>query len=508
MKPFILIFNLMLLVPFLHAQTPKSLEDPAMDVYYSKKENVPILKGRLKNVTKADADTLRIQYSLVQLEQESQVELSTALNPDGSFEIKLTQALPYQQLWLRLPFTFMEIVLCQGLNIEGDLKHLREISQQKKKQNDYARFPDYELVFSGPDAEINYLKNKFNDFEPDNKEQIDLDREGFRDFSQDLPTRLNALKEANEKLESLEKQFLALNPSKYGWMLSNERLSEYYGNMFVCFWGKEIPEDETFEAAWRHQPALVSNDGTAYYRYLSMLYGLTHSKNPLEKIKEMGFSSRKKDIVTMMGGGPQLEDRKSYLDNALPQVSSLWVKQKMQNDHAEATKQVQEINQRLQNISIKNQSGGPGVLYAEFDNGAKLYLNSGKNVDSLIQKVRAMHPGQAIIFDLWTTWCGPCIHDMKNSKEQKEALKKIGVTVVYLGINDSSSQEQWSKKIAELGVTGDHIWLDEPIATGIMQQFQLTGYPSYLFFDKAGNYHPNVVPRIQHVDLDAIKKLL
>jgi hypothetical protein len=114
MKKLLFILPILCFTQILLAQVPKNLEDPAMEAYFSNKENVPVLRGRLLNVTKEDADTLMVQYVLVQPSAESQVHLYTELKPDGSFEIKLPYAIPNQQIWLMMPFSFIEVILNRG----------------------------------------------------------------------------------------------------------------------------------------------------------------------------------------------------------------------------------------------------------------------------------------------------------------------------------------------------------------------------------------------------------
>ncbi|MBK9488638.1 MAG: hypothetical protein IPO07_07480 [Haliscomenobacter sp.] len=55
----------LLLLGSLYSQSRLSFEDPQMDAFFANKANIPVIKGRLLNCTKADLDTLSIRYVLV-----------------------------------------------------------------------------------------------------------------------------------------------------------------------------------------------------------------------------------------------------------------------------------------------------------------------------------------------------------------------------------------------------------------------------------------------------------
>jgi thiol-disulfide isomerase/thioredoxin len=508
MKKLLFILPILCFAQILLAQVPKNLEDPAMEAYFSNKENVPVLRGRLLNVTKEDADTLMVQYVLVQPSAESQVHLYTELKPDGSFEIKLPYAIPNQQIWLMMPFSFIEVILNRGLYIEGDLKKMREVSFENQRKNvETYQFSAYGLKFSGPDAEVTRMKNMYSEFDYEKQQEAYRTQNMVLDRKKDFVTRINALKQADALFQEVETRFLEHHSFECGWILANERKSSYYTWLLVSYHGRKWPQGDTLTTVLAHQPALLSNDGRMYYSSLSSLRPVGKLDNLGQKIKDLNMSSIKTDLAMLIGGTTDTEWRKAYIGEILPLMSSNWIKQIAQDELANKEKLTQQINERLEKVVVKNQKAGPGRLFAELDNGARLYLNESKNADSLIQKIRAMYPGEAVIFDLWATWCGPCIEDMKNSKAKKEELKKLGVNVVYLGVESRSSEEAWKKKIIEYSFTGDHIWLG-PAGNTIMSQYGLSGFPSYLFFDRKGKYHPRVVHFIQHLDLEEIKKLL
>lgn len=492
---------------FLNAQAPFSLEDTQMDAYFSNPTNVPVIKGRLLNCTAGDLDTLSVRYVLVVPNSERQTTHYADLKKDGSFEIKLDYALRYQQIFLMLPYSFIEVIAHKGLFVEADLKELRSVYSRYKHSTDSMNM--YQKInFSGPDSSLCQLKQWYHKFEPEVKEQFYSLQRAAMNFKLQTSENFKLWNQAFDLLEEHQKRFLEKFPSKDAWLLENERMSEYYSYHFVFYWNKPIPKDGSLDAALRHQPLLVSNDGIAYYRYLQTMLSVAHKGDPLKGFEEIQMPPNKADLVKIMGGPEGLFEREEYMKKILPTLQASWCKQLIQEELNNKKKQTDLINMHLKNMPLSTTKTTLGKFVGALPQGANLYSAEEKNIDSLVQRIRALYPNQAIILDVWATWCAPCIDDIKNSKEAKEQLKKLPVKVVYLCVNSSSDEEKWKKKVAELGVDGDHIWLTGDLSTKIMERYGLTGYPSYIFIDAKGTYHPKFINRIQHIDIEALKKKL
>ncbi len=294
MKKFLFLLLTLFFTQILLAQVPKSLEDPAMEAYFSQKDKAPVLKGRLRNVGPIEAEALRVDYALVQPSSESHINLSVPINPDGSFEIKLPQRLPYQEIWLSMPFSFIHIILHEGLVIEGDLAKMRDIWTLKNKADVPTDFDEYEIVFSGPDADLNYMVNRYSDFEPEERSglynaQLIASRNRRKSFAE----RLEAVEDLNAKLEAHEARFLQKHPCKDAWILAHERKADIYGSLITSLWGEELAPDEAFRQVLAFQPALVSNNGILYYNYLAALLRSQLIQHPDGKIPGLQLSQRK-----------------------------------------------------------------------------------------------------------------------------------------------------------------------------------------------------------------------
>ena len=497
----------LLLLGSLYSQSRLSFEDPQMDAFFANKANIPVIKGRLLNCTKADLDTLSIRYVLVVPTPERQSMRYADLKKDGSFEIKLDYAIPYQQIWLILPFIFSEVIANKDLYIEADIPALRNTYNMHLEKG---TTPPYGqgLVFRGTDAAINRMKNQYNNYDPEAREEFYKLHKIAWNNKLSITERNTAWTQAFAVLEAMEQRFLEQHPFEEGWILENERKSEYYGYLFIMHRSDRIPQGDTLKAAFLHKPYLVSNDGNSYYRYLSYLLSNPPKGDILGGLAKVNFSPRKADLVKIIGGPEGLYEREAYIEKMLPTMQSNWCKELIQLELASKKQQTAQINATIQSMPQSTSKTSLGKSIGSLPQGANLYVAEEENIDSLVQRIRALYPQQAIIIDVWATWCAPCIDDIKNSKPTKEKLKELPVKVVYLCVNSSSTEDKWKKKVAELGVDGDHIWLSGKLSTAIMERYGLAGYPSYLFIDPKGVYHPKMIQSIQYLDIEGLKKRL
>jgi thiol-disulfide isomerase/thioredoxin len=104
--------------------------------------------------------------------------------------------------------------------------------------------------------------------------------------------------------------------------------------------------------------------------------------------------------------------------------------------------------------------------------------------DSLFNKITAKYPGKVVYIDFWATWCLPCRAEMPYSKNLHQQLAGKDVVFVYLGVK--SDEKLWRSLIAELGIEGEHFFLNDHDFTAISEKFQISGVPHYILIDKKG----------------------
>ena len=108
--------------------------------------------------------------------------------------------------------------------------------------------------------------------------------------------------------------------------------------------------------------------------------------------------------------------------------------------------------------------------------------------DELLQTIVSQHPGKAVFFDLWATWCGPCMKGIEKMEPLKEKLKGKDIVFVYI-TDESSPLAEWSEQVLKIpGLhyrVGPSIW---PLLFGPKDDRGITriSIPRYYLYNRQG----------------------
>lgn len=92
--------------------------------------------------------------------------------------------------------------------------------------------------------------------------------------------------------------------------------------------------------------------------------------------------------------------------------------------------------------------------------------------------------GQAVLVNLWATWCAPCREEMPHLIDIHTAYRDRGLEVIGLSVDDADLQPQVEKMAAELGVTFP-IWLDPD--QRLQTALDAPSLPVTIILDRKGN---------------------
>lgn len=547
------------------SQEPISLESKQIEELYFDESEGPKISGQLLNFNPEELDSLQMVYTLVVPFQNKRQtgNISVELKEDGSFEWNLKRAWPYQQIWFgikkgRTKYYNGELIVNSGLHIELDLLQL--------KKNKVSYWGEG-VLFSGSEGKLTELTNIRNSYKKEELRPIHMEKNQFMmDRKLSLEEKVAKLKIAYEKFKRFDQELWLAYPNNYISFFDNKRTSDYYGDLLVVHWGKEM-DDDLFAKVIKHQPSMVSNESTSYYMYLStflkipntaerikiyrkvIVPNVEHSKDfesfidlhqkmannkPYDKqvlkqankkyikahqdqidaenlllhLKKLSnIPSEKSDILKIKGAPDDLWRRNTYIGVVLPSMQTKWGKEILSREYEKDQKVRAATQEKLAQIKPLNNEATLGENIFNLK-GMQFYKSDQKTVEELLQDLRTKYKGKGIILDIWATWCMPCIDDMKKSKGKKVELKKLPLEIVYLCSSTSSNIEIWKRKVAELEVEGDHIFLDEKLTGELLKFFDLRGYPSYIFLDQEGKYDRKLVQQIQNVDIDVIRERL
>lgn len=515
---YLLIILMLVSNAVLGQKKPKALaiEDEAFNNYFLNQDNIPKVKGKITNLTEAEISRINIDYSIVTPFEVLQVKKNCPLNADGSFELKLDYAFPYQQVWIIFDTLFYTgVYVTTDLFIELDASIL-------KAQTDLS-FNGPGVKYLGRDGALNEYTNNHLLFK--RKKQLEIENQ-LQENKPVARTNYDAFIAKYDSLYSalseLDNEFIQQNPSDFSGLLINERQSNYFADLCVVHWGKQMPP-ELFEKIKNHQPCAVSNDGMLFYNYLfTYLNLITLRKRSAEKIPydmvgailqtismfDSFFSQSKSDILKFGFSSKDPMEQKKKMETVLPHVKTEWCKSVINDEYKKIIEKLAEINKILnesKSIVSGNQLGEP---VAELSFGARLYQVDAIKADSFIAVLKNSFKNKALFIDCWATWCAPCISEFPHSKKLSDACKDMPIEFVYLCTSNGSDIEKWKSKIAEYKLSGTHIFLEKSIESTLMGLFSVSGYPSYIFINKEGEYKPGWAKRPSELDKEKLAELI
>lgn len=550
-----------------YAQVPEnvvSIEDEAFQDYFQNAENVPVVKGMFLNLPHELYDKIKISYSVVTPTDQFQVKKVASLNPDGSFELELDYSFPYQQIWLNAGPLYAGIYANTELLIELDADVLR---QQKG-----VRFNGPGVKYLGEDGELNTFLNNHILFEREKQLEISKSislLKGDRALSdEEFTSKLDSLYALYYKLDE---DYIKQNPSAHAWIIANERQSDYYGSLINWYWGKEMPVG-LFETVKAHKPYLISNSGMGFYNALfyflsgksrteravdlmafrnysklgerqksqldsiQLLGDRMLQKQPYDSVRHMSFvqdvyqflydtifvvnthhtidyldkhfAHPKADLLKMKISSQDPIEKKIIAEAILSSSQTGWVKDMIQAEYDVNLQKLASINKILKESKPMVAESQLGVPIVEMPSGAKLYQVDNMKPEALLANLKNAFDNKALVIDFWATWCGPCIQEMPYSKKLHEETKDLPVEFVYLCTSSSSNIEKWKSMVAELRLSGTHIFVEQSIENELMNLFSVSGFPSYVFINTKGEYIPGVISRMSRLSKQELKNLI
>jgi thiol-disulfide isomerase/thioredoxin len=121
-----------------------------------------------------------------------------------------------------------------------------------------------------------------------------------------------------------------------------------------------------------------------------------------------------------------------------------------------------------------------------------IYDDKFSEFSALLEKIKEKHKGETVFIDLWGTWCGACLYDIKHKKRlgMDEVFQEFKVKTVYLCA--TSPPKEFDYYINKLNMKGEHYFLSKELANDAKENFKVSFYPHYMFISRKGELINNV----------------
>ncbi len=103
--------------------------------------------------------------------------------------------------------------------------------------------------------------------------------------------------------------------------------------------------------------------------------------------------------------------------------------------------------------------------------------------------------GKYLYFDIWATWCGPCIREIPYLKEVEKKYHDANIQFVSVSIDRLDDFEKWKTFIADKELGGIQLYADGDWKSSIITDYAIDGIPRFILVDPEGNIVSADAPR-------------
>jgi thiol-disulfide isomerase/thioredoxin len=485
---------------------PPSLPSSANQIHIQF-EGTPIFNSMLK--TKTGRTSLRTVYTVISNGTEKE---------EFSFEeIKVKKSITYRthsnKIVLRRYidlFQFQEFLLHKGdsvlldFDVNKPLKVIHSTYQYNSQDFDLERFinekhPElYSTVGKADDLRMTSFKFFYDD-PKESVEQRKRTDENKANYIEALQRRM-----AKDLLPSMREVQIAIEVTLHS-LAESKRISsnvhDFYANKYANLLLKlEImaeTEDNT-TAAQRLNEAFDSKQfveeyldqclysfGRVYYKANIVKYGMGHIKDPRDYFRSLLHSSLLQPALKERLLFKYLEEINGYY----PEETASYLSSFVENTTDKAL-----VERAI--VFFKKEEAPSNVV-------SNLHLISLSQQKTTIEEVVQQKSDKILYLDLWASWCGPCIAEMKHSRALRDEYKDKNVEVLFVSLDDNTQKWMDASKKQEIS-EGNCFKVIDPKEASFLATYKVATIPRYMIIGKDGKVINADAPRPSDPKLRAL----
>jgi thiol-disulfide isomerase/thioredoxin len=463
-----------------------SMEDPGFDKYFFNEKNIPVVKGKVLNLSKDELENTSIEYALETPFAQSQIVKTGKLDSDGTFELEIDYPFPNQQIWLTVgKFFYAGIYANKELYIELNADSLRI-------RKAYMNAPG--VKYLGADGELNTIMNnrvlyKAKELRSVYKEVNKL----VYDKNADIDSIIAKYDSLYAILHKLDNDYIAENPSPYSYLIKNKRMSDYFGGLLRADNAGKM-NSELFDKIKNHKAYLISSETSDFYK---RIYNYVSFK--LDNSEYLGNGRRLTHILDI--DHENLKDYTKISTEDRELIEEIIHQKQLKNDHLpydtlgfmelsiktyDILKDTVLVAQKLKEIHYIDSTFSKGKA-----DMLRLRFSSNKPKEEKLIL-------EAVLANTDTRWCKSLIEKEAN----KNAKKLAGIEQLLKAEKSFQSGKNIGKPLSELSCGAKLYTVDDLGAEDLLSNLKLAFENKALILDFWGTWCPPCL-----ADLPNSKKL-
>ncbi len=345
---------------------------------------------------------------------------------------------------------------------------------------------DKTLTFSGDRTEENQNIQAFLElFEPIDQNYSELRKIGFKQSQEDFLNTVDSLKSQSNKLLDLFIDTHEIDNVDITTWLNNHILTSYYSLLIGYINANSSSKLEKVKEALDtkfpiDKEGFINNHALNRFKYEYLYEKIL--EEIIDEVNEDNYHAQLLNAICDFKND-DLMRQLFFIEIVSPQLGANNVA--LLEEFMEAKDSIitdPYLNSKLESMYKEVKSR---IVIAQIREGVFI-SDSLKSIKSLIDSILIQNKGKVIYLDLWATWCRPCQQEFKNQESFKKAFEGKDVQFIYICAS-SSDISAWKATVDQYDLDGINIYLDEAQFEEFKENYNFSGFPTYLLFDKFGN---------------------